>query len=195
VHHLIFLLPHAGTHHENQKEGQEDDHAATKTVPPSPSPRSQGPAAASRSFTLGSPQDETESDNMETAHREFWELRSTPDVAPIQHDEIASIQCVVANVIGMLCVCLVPYCVNGTVTWKGLPHAATFPVFCLGIVVALYASVMFVVLRFMPGEDIAARQQARQALWLLYPTAALLGLLAIVTDGSWSIDAIVLVSP
>ena len=76
-----------------------------------------------------------------------------------------------------------------------LPHAATFPVFCLGIVVALYASVMFVVLRFMPGEDIAARQQARQALWLLYPTAALLGLLAIVTDGSWSIDAIVLVSP
>ncbi len=190
---MIFLLPHAGGSHHENKHG---DHAAPQSHAPTPLQQQRDPVEASQrqSFTTASPDDGVDPQDLQQLYQEFWELQS-PDVPAPQHDEIVSPYCVVANVCGMLCVCLVPYCVNATVTWKGLPHAATFPVFCLGIVTVLYASTMFVVLRFIPGDDGTAREQARRSLWLLYATAALLCMLAIVTDGSWSIDAIVLVSP
>ena len=193
VHHLIFLLPHAVG---ERREKQHSDHAGPEreNLPP-PQHRNDLAVASRPSFSTGSLEDNLDSEESDMAHQEFWELRTTPDVLPPQHDEIVSASCTVANVCGMLCVSLVPYCVNGTVTWKGLPHAATFPVFCLGIIVAVYASMMFIVLRYVPGDDVVARQQARQSLWLLCATAALLCVLAVLTDGSWSIDAIVLVSP
>lgn len=180
-------MPHAGNTRIEEEHGGHDESASA--------PPTQQSLRSAAAFTAGGPESGISPEDLDFAHQEFWELRRTPDVAPITHDEIASPFCAAANVVGMLCICLVPYCVNGVVTWKGLPHAATFPVFCLGVVVALYASVMFVVLRYMPGNDDSARESARQSVWLLYATAMLLCLLAVVTNGSWSIDAIVVVSP
>ena len=106
-----------------------------------------------------------------------------------------------ANMVCMVVICLLPYCVNSTVEWKLLSHASTFPVFCLGILVIIYTLALFVILHCFnhPSSNFtvsgASYNRTWRSLFLQFVTAFLLITFAIFTDGSWSIDIIIFVSP
>lgn len=110
------------------------------------------------------------------------------------HDETESRVLQFANMVSMICIGLVPYCVNSTVAWKGLPKASTFPVFCLGVIVVVYTAALMVVLHCLEGPP-AKKREVHRALLLQFPTALLLMVLASLSHGGWSIDIVIFVSP
>ena len=183
VHHLVFLAPH--THgDEHAPHGHELQHSDV---------RSHGGGGLTEPLASAFT---TNSGGAGERDSELWRASMVwgSHQEPIGHDESDSILLSVANVFSMLMVALVPYCVNSTVTWKGLSHASTFPVFCLGVVVALYTASMFCVLGCLPLPE-KSQVVARRSLWLQYGTAALLMGLAAITSGGWSIDIIIFISP
>jgi hypothetical protein len=50
------------------------------------------------------------------------------------------------NMVAMLCVGLIPYCIDCTVRWKNLSHASTFPIFCAGLIEIIYCGCLLGVL-------------------------------------------------
>eukprot|EP01051_Picozoa_sp_SAG22_P005176 SAG22_NODE_300_length_12752_cov_3.102426_8_plen_182_part_00 len=101
----------------------------------------------------------------------------------------------------MIVVGLLPYCVNSTVEWKFLPNASTFPVFCLGILVIVYTLALFVILHcfVQPGSNFTVSTESYNKTWrslfLQFITAFLLMAFALRTNGEWSIDIIIVISP
>ena len=182
VHHLVFLVPQNAHQHNGQMNLPiGDDHLGGDLAVDPPNIYD-----SMNSFTVG----DDEGADWATPDS----LQATHAVEPIGDDESESVTLSIANMASMILVALVPYCVNSTVIWKGLPHASTFPVFCLGVVVAMYATTMFIVLHCVRAlED--NKTEARRSLLLLYVTAFVLMALASLTSGGWSIDIIIFVSP
>ena len=193
AHHVVFSAPHE-SEHGGDAHGPDGDHAhgasgarpAEADTSVVATPDIAEPPRAPSGDWQGSIRD------VRGLLRESSEEVATEFGRSRDHD--AGTALLAVNNVALLCVGLVPYCLDACVHWKNLSKASTFPIFCVGVIEFVYTFCLYLMLRLVHASD-AARRKAKSWLHMMALAGGLLMLGATLTDGTVSILLVTICGP
>lgn len=130
LHHIVLLAPHQS--HADAHDHGEDD---------SGDDQSDGEAD---NFSVGHFNDDDHLVALQASIRRSVSSEATKLIVDQKRKgHEAGWPVLALNMVALMCVGLVPYCIDCTVRWKNLSRASTLPIFCVGVIQIVYCGCLF----------------------------------------------------
>lgn len=193
LHHVVFLAPHEGDYAEGS-EGEEHDSGRAEADQPA-TEHAVAPGQSAR--VSYNPQVENLASLRSLRQMSLTMTQDVmDDTAREQEHNEAGLKLLIINMTAMVCVGLVPYCIDTAVQWNHLRHASTLPIFCVGFIQLIYCACLLTTLYLIHASD-ASKDRAKSWLAMGFLAAALLVLAAVLIDGgtNWPLWLVWICSP
>ena len=154
LHHIVFLAPHeshADAHGHGEDDGGHDrsDAGAEGAGGHGGGGGAEGEGVGGEAygFSVGNSSVDDELVALQSSFRRTVSAEATKTMREQERSgQEAGWRVLALNMVALLCVGLIPYCIDCTVRWKNLSHASTFPIFCAGFIEIVYCSCLLGVL-------------------------------------------------